>query len=207
MKFINPIILFLDNDPVKSASYLTNVHLEQGIKNSCQILLCSIYYMLGFRTKTIFKYYFCKERWEETRFKYFSNYPLKTIPKYSFYNSQESRWCRKCHDHYKYVVNYFESMLNEYAFRFNSDHPLYEMYDFLRILPMEMGVRYGFKFPKLKNKNQFQLPWKNLPLKYRRKDIILGYREYYKSTILSPDAFIGTKRDVPDFILDKFNWL
>lgn len=204
MKFIVPIILFLDEDHQKSAQYLTNFHLEYGIKNSIQVLLCSIYYMVGFRNKTIFKHYVSKDRWDETRFQYFPQYPLKSMPKFSYYNSYESKWCRMCKNHYRYLSDYLGCMLEEYYFRYNSEHNLAEMYDFLRTLPYELAARRGLKLVSLKDSTKLQLPWKNLPIKFRKKDIIAGYRAYYKSIIPSAlDAFIGTKRDIPDFLLDK----
>jgi hypothetical protein len=204
MKFIAPIILFLDKDLEKSAQSLTNIHLEICIKNSVQVLMCAIYYILGFRTKKIFKYYVSKERWDETKMKFMPQYPLNKMPKFSYYVSRESRWCRQCSDHYNYLVKYLECLLSEYSFRFNKDHPLYEMFYFLRTLPMELAIRKGIIFPKLKDKTKMQLPWKNLPVKFRKKNLIDGYREYYKSIIISPlDEFIGTKRDVPDFLVEK----
>jgi len=199
-----PILLFLDKDPEVSARYLTNYFLDRSIKYACQVLLCSTYYLLGFRNKTVFKYYFNKDRWDDTKFKYFPKYPLKTIPKFAFYNSEESRWCRKCSDHYRYVCKYLGYMLSEYEFRMNKEHKLVEMYPFLLKHQMELALSRGVRLVKLKDKSKFQLPWKNLPRKYRKKDIIKGYRLYYSSLVFSPvEAFIGTKREVPDFLWSK----
>jgi hypothetical protein len=197
----------LDEDLDKSARCLTNPHLEHGIPNAIQVLMCSVFYMTGIRNKTIYKHYVCKERWDETRFRYFPRYPLKSMPKFSYYNSQEARWCRKCADHYRLVSDYLGAMLEEHAFRFGDEHPMWEMHDFLRALPMELSVRRGLLMPRLKDKARLQLPWKNLPIKYRKKNIIAGYRAYYRHIIdrdmLGPHAaFVGTKRDVPDFLVD-----
>lgn len=160
--------------------------------------------MLGFRNKKIFKYYFSKDKWDETRFKYFANYPEKSIPKFTFYNSEESRWCRKCIDHYNYVWKYMSCMLDEYYFRFGKEHNLSEMCSFLKKLPMTIAVKHGLILSNLKNKNKFQLPWKNLPIEFRRKDIIKGYQAYYTSVIFNPlDAYIGTKREIPEFLHAK----
>jgi hypothetical protein len=49
-----------------------------------------------------------------------------------------------------------------------------------------------------------QLPWKNLPIQCRKKDLIEGYRKYYRNIVFDPImAYVGTKRDVPDFLIDK----
>ena len=172
------------------------------IQDSCQILMCCLYYAFGFRTRTVFKYYFSKERWDETRFKYFPNYPLKTIPKYTFYTSPEARWCRKCENHYRYLLKYLGCMLEEYAFRYRKEHKLAEMHPFLSSTPMESALKLGIVMPHLRDKSRMQLPWKNLPIKYRKKNIISGYRLYYKDIVRNPLlAFLGSRRDVPEFLL------
>lgn len=204
MRPITPRIIFLDYDLQKSAQYLTNHSLEMCIKSCVQILMCSIYYMLGFRTKSLFKYYFSKDKWKETRDKYFHTYPLTTAPTFSYYNSPESRWCRKCINHYNYISNYLWMLLDEYGFRFNKEHKLSEMYDFLYNLPLVLQLKYGLKIPKLKDESKMQLPWKNLPIQCRKKDLIEGYRKYYRNIVFDPImAYVGTKRDVPDFLMDK----
>ena len=206
MRYIRPIVLFLDDDLETSAKYLTNFHLEYGIKAACQVLMCSLYYLLGYRTKFLFKHYFCKERWDSTRLENFPNYPLSTIPKYTFYNSEEARWCRRCQEHYNLMLKYFGFMLTEYTFRTNRIHQLADMYGFFGTFPMETALRKGYTFPHLKNKSKLQLPWKNLPVEFRRIDIVKGYRLYYRSLIPAPlVAFVGTKRDVPEFLCDKIN--
>ena len=204
MKFLAPIILFLDKDPAASAQALTNYHLETGIKGASQTLLCTLFYLVGIRNRTIFSHYVSTDRWDDTKAKYFPNWPMKAMPRFSYYSSPEAKWCRKCADHYRLVSDYLGEMLDEHEFRTGGEHELRKLYEFLRITPMELGVRYGYKLPSLKDPSKVQLPWKSLPVKFRKKDIIEGYRSYYRSLIISPlDAFLGTKRDVPDFLADK----
>lgn len=204
MKIFHPVLIFLDENHDTSARYLTNQYLDFCIRNTCQVLMCSLFYSIGIRSKTFYKHYVCKERWADTKARFFPTYPLSTMPKFSFYNSQEARWCRKCQNHYYYLVDSLDSMLNEFSFRFNKDHELYEMADFLRFAPIKMQLSVRCRMATLKHASKLQLPWKNLPPKYRRKNIIQGYREFFRSQIPSPlDAYIGTKRDVPDFLVDK----
>lgn len=203
-----PLLIFLDEDLRKSSQFLTNFHLEHGIRNAIQVLMCSAFYLVGIRNKTMFRHYVCKKRWDDTKFRNFPQYPLDSMPKFSYYNSQESRWCRKCSDHYRLISDYLGFMLDEHWFRYGHEHRLCEMHGFLRTFPMETFVRHGYSMPSLKDKSKLQLPWKNLPVMFRKKDIISGYRKYYRSIIASPlDAFIGTKRDVPEFLLDKTDQL
>lgn len=204
MKYIVPLLLFLDDDLMKSAQSLTNHHLCEGIDHSVQVLMCSIYYMVGIRSRTAFSHYVSKDRWERTRFEYFPQYPLKKMPRFAFYASEEAKWCRKCSNHYGIVADYLECMLEEFTFRTGKVHELAEMHGFLQQLPMEIAVRKGYRLPTLKEGSAIQLPWKNLPLKFRKKDIVSGYRAYYKSIIHGAlAAFVGTKRDVPEFLVDE----
>jgi hypothetical protein len=202
MKFIQPLIIFLDEDLNKSSQMLTNKHLDTNIKNCCQILMCSLYYMVGIRNKKIHKYYFCKERYRDSLNNFFTNYPLNEKPKFVKYNSQESKWCRKCKNHYDIIINYFECLLNEYSFRYGKDHDLYEMLDFLKMEPFNITLRFGYNMPYIQNL-KIVLPWKNLPLYHRKKNIIDGYKSYYKHIIIDPlFEYSYSKRDIPEFLLD-----
>lgn len=202
MRFFHPLILFLDEDTAVSASYLSERFLLDNIKNTCQVLICANLYMVGIRNKKICKWLFSKERKSESLNKYFMNWPLKTPPSFVKYTSEESKWCRKCKNHYDVVLDYFEALLNEYTYRHCKDHPLYEMLDYLKTIQYENSVRLGLKVVYVPNL-KICLPWKNLPLKYRKKDVIKGYREYYKSLIYNPyEEYSMTKRDIPDFVLE-----
>jgi len=205
MRFFHPLILFLDEKPEISASYLSERFLSSNIKNTCQVLVCSILYSLGIRNKKACKYYFSKENKRESIMKFFPDWPMKDSPKFTSYNSAESKWCRKCKNHYDIVLAHFEAALNEYSFRHGKDHELYEMLDFLKMCPYDISVRLGYRVIYIKDL-KIVLPWKNLPLKYRKKDIIEGYRQYYSSQIFNPyKEYAMTKRDIPDFILKGRN--
>lgn len=198
---IHPIILFLDEDFSKSAQYLTNKYLFANIKNCCQVLICAIFYNVGIRSKRIYKYYFSKERKTESLKKFFPNWPLKNIPNFVYYNSQEAKWCRKCQNHFDVILKYFEKLLDEYLYRFGHEHYFREILEFMQIAPMEYTLKFGIRILYIDNL-KIVLPWKNLPVKYRKRDIIDGYRSYYNSQILNPISdFEKTKRDVPDFVV------
>ena len=48
------------------------------------------------------------------------------------------------------------------------------------------------------------LPWKNLPLDCRRKNIVEGYRKWFLRGLGDPFlAYAGTKRDIPEFVFGK----
>jgi hypothetical protein len=202
VKFVRPLIFFLDEDLHKSAQMLTNKYLETNIKNCCQVLVCSLLHMVGIRNKKACKYYFSKENKRESLQKFFPTWPLKESPKFVKYNSEESRWCRKCKNHYDVILNYLEELLNEYSFRFGHDHDLYEMLDFLKMEQYHISLRMGIHVVYVKNL-KIVLPWKNLPLKFRKRDIIAGYKAYYKSILIDPFfEYERSKRSIPEYIFD-----
>lgn len=165
-------------------------------------MVCSLLYMVGIRNKKACKYYFCKERKYESLQNYFPQWPMKESPKFVKYNSQESKWCRKCKNHYDVILLYFEKLLDEYAFRFGKDHVLYEMLDFLKMEQYFISLRFGIKVIHI-NDLKIVLPWKSLPLKFRKKDIIEGYKQYYKSIIIDPlFEYEYSKRDIPEYLLE-----
>lgn len=202
MKFQKPLILFLDENLEKSSQMLSNAHLDSNIKNCCQILMCSLFYVVGIRSKKMHSYYFSKDRYEESTRRFFSNYPFKQKPKFVKYNSQEAKWCRKCKNHYDVISEYLEKLFNEYSYRFGYDHELYEMLDFLKMEPFYITLNHGYTYPFVENL-KIQLPWKSLPLKFRKKDIIEGYKQYYKHIIIDPlFEYENSKRDIPEYLFE-----
>ena len=199
MKFIHPNIIFLDTNLDLSAQYLTNKHLDNCIKSCNDVLLSSLFYMIGIRSKKFHKFYFSGDKRKESMDKWFPTYPLKSGPAFIKYNSQEARWCRKCKNHYDYILRYFESLLNEYAYRFHNDHKLYEMLDFFKMIMYEISVKYGIRVVYIRDL-KITLPWKSLPVRYRKKNIIEGYRAYYVHQIFDPIGdYMGSSRNVPEF--------
>ena len=202
MKFVQPLIFFLDEDLKKSSQMLTNKYLDMNIKNCCQVLVCSLLYIVGIRNKRACKYYFSKENKKESLHKFFPTWPLKEAPKFIKYNSQEAKWCRKCKNHYDVILKYFEELLNEYSFRFNHDHNLYEMFDFLSMEQFHISINLGIPVVFIKDL-KIILPWKNLPLKYRKRNIIEGYKAYYKSILIDPFfEYENSKRSIPEYLFE-----
>ncbi len=76
-----------------------------------QALICTRFYFIGLRNKKFYKYYFDKERKEETMERFFPLWPLKQSPKFMQYTSKESKWTRKCKEHYDYIKQYLDILL------------------------------------------------------------------------------------------------
>ena len=56
------------------------------------------------------------------------------------------------------------------------------------------------------NLKKIVIPWKNLPLQYRKKNIIEGYRRYYRSVIHDPmTAYFGSKCNIPKWLMNDNN--
>lgn len=205
MRFITPNILFLDEDMEKSAQSLANRFIEKQIKNCSQILVCSLLYNVGIRSRKAHKYYFSKEHKKESLNKFFPDWTEKEAPKFLFYTSPEAKWCRMCKNHYDVILEYLRHLHNEYEYRFNKEHPLYDLYDFLKLEPVKLSLRTGVRVVYVDNL-KIVLPWKNLPLQYRKKNIVEGYRMYYKNQLMDIGfEYDNSKRDIPEWLFEKVN--
>lgn len=118
-------IYYLDNDPVKSAQYHTDVHLRKMITESLQILstVCHIY-----------------------------NQPELAVYKPTHKNHPSVLWASETIDNYLWLYDMTEAMYNEYKFRFNKTHLAGEKFKFLGIPYIKneglTPIRYGFKNKK-----------------------------------------------------------
>ena len=196
-KFLKPNILFLDDDLEKSSQYLNNKNLSRNIRNVAQVILAILFYYKGIRSDRIFRYYFSKDNKTESIDRFLPTYPFDKIS-FNKYTSQEAKWGRKCLEHFSYLVTYFECLLNEWMYRFGKDHELYELLDFYKTMMFNM------KIPKA-NIKKIVLPYKNLPIRFRKRNLVEGYRKYYRSILVDPMAeYSKTKRDVPSFLLDDY---
>lgn len=88
-------------------------------------------------------------------------------PSFRSYNTKLSKWCRMCNEHYSYVVNFLSCLLVEYEFRFKKMHGL------SKFLEWEFANPINIPSANLKT---IVFPWKLLNPRFRRKDIVDGYR-------------------------------
>lgn len=158
-------------------------------------LITTRFYFIGIRNKKIYNYLFDNIRKDETMDKYFPLWPLKQKPSFMQYSSKESKWTRKCKEHYDYVKQYFNILLDEYTYRFGKEHDLQKLLEWLEFDAPLLNIPLG-KLSKI------TLPWKSIDKKFRRKNIIDGYRlQFMNSLEVKPDiAFLKTKRDTPKFV-------
>lgn len=193
-------IWFLDDDLNKSAQYLTNKLLVRTISGCMQALITTRFYFIGIRNKKFYDYYFDKERQTETLDRFFPLWPLQQKPKFNKYMSKEGKWIRKCKEHYDYVHKYLGILLDEYQYRFGKEHKLNKFLEWLDFDAPKLNIPEG-------HLKKIILPWKVINIKYRRKNILDGYRLQFISLLEKEpqEEFLKTKRDIPEFIVKHFS--
>lgn len=164
-----------------------------------QALIAARFYFIGIHSSKFYKYYFDKEHRDETLDKFFPLWPLKQKPSFMQYSTKESKWTRKCKEHYDYVKHYLNILLDEYAYRFSKVHGLSKFAEWLEFDAPPLSI------PEARL-SKITLPWKTLDIRFRRKDIVEGYRLQYMHMIRQNpmSEYVNTKRDVPDFIIKHF---
>lgn len=93
-----------------------------------------------------------------------------------------------------------EALLSEYEFRFRKQHGLARYAEWER--QNSLNVPAG-------NLKKIDFPWKSLSLKYRRKDIVQGFRLQFMSQLEGDDPYLayrGSCRDIPDFVQRHFGF-
>ena len=117
-----------------------------------------------------------------------------------YYTSRASKWTRMCREHAEYALSYMEILLEEYRYRRSRPHPLQKFGEWAR------SSNLPFVLPASGQKS-ITLPWKSLKTRFRRHDVLEGYRLQYMDTFLWQDpigAYGSSDRDVPDFVIRHF---
>lgn len=202
MKFkpANVQIWFLDADLAKSAEYLCDAALDKTIEGCVAALTDVKLYAAGVRSKRAYQYYFSAENRQDTMDRVFPDWPFRKQPQMKYYTSRASKWTRMCREHAAYVLSYMSVLLDEYQYRRSKPHLSSRFADWAE------AVNLPSVLPASGQAN-IVLPWKSLKMRFRRKDIIEGYRLQYMDTFLWQDpigAYGSSDRDVPDFVIKKF---
>lgn len=74
-----------------------------------------------------------------------------------------------CREHARYVLSYMSALLDEYQYRRSRQHPLNGFADWAEAVDLPSVL-------KASGQANIVLPWKSLKTRFRRKDIIEGYR-------------------------------
>ena len=151
------------------------------------------------RTKKAYGYLFSKERKAETVDRLFAGWPFATPPQMKYWTNRAAKWTRMCREHFDYVKAYFDVLLSEYEYRKGRRHRRAALSEWI---DGDMAV----KIPAA-NIESVSIPWKNLKTKYRRRDVIEGYRLQYDDSFVFGDpvqAYMTSPRDVPEFLSRKY---
>lgn len=186
-------IWFLDDDLSLSAQYMTNKILERTIVGCYHALVNSVFYFSGIRSKKIYDYYVRTNSICDV----FNNWCFKKFPKFTKFSTYESKWCRKCREHFDTVLTYFNILLDEYMYRFGKPHKLNNFSDWI-------VCDFNCDIIKRANLKTILFPWKNIDIRYRRKNIIDSYRLQFINSFSSDmfTEYLNCKRDIPQFVLD-----
>lgn len=192
-------VWFLDEDLDVSASYLTDKALEKSIRGCTGALVTTYMHMVGIRSKHMHEMMFSKENEADTMSRLFLGWPGKHHPSFSAYGRKESKWCRACHENFDYMARCLRSLLDERMFRKPRTCHEEEILEWV----MSAIVHVDFPYAGI---DKVVLPWKALDTKWRRLDIIEGYRLQYVAELEDGDPFTAyttCKRDIPSFVIDK----
>lgn len=194
-------IWFLDEDLQKSAQCLTDKALLRSIDGCIGALVSTVFYFVGIRSKKFYDYFFGKEHVAETMDRFFQSWPWKKKPSFSAYGRKESKWCRACHENCDYCLSYLEALVEEASWRSCGDASGYEML----LWAKDKISSLDFPYANIKN---VTLPWKCVDPKFRRVDIVQGYRLQFIDSFEDGDVFKAygsCKRDIPVFALEHSN--
>ena len=196
-------IWFFNEDLFLSAQQHQDKLLVNSMYGCYRALLCTYFYFYGIRSKKFFDYYFADCRKDATMESLFPCWSLPIKPKFTEYSSRTSKWCRKCKEHFDYIKRYLGILIEEYEYRFDKAHMFSRFIEWIDFDAPKINI------PEAKL-SKITVEWKVLNPLYRRKDILEGYRLQCKSILtnagLDPNFF--SKRDVPDWLLEKENvWM
>ena len=133
--------------------------------------------------------------------RFFSNWPMKKKPSFSSYGWKESKWCRACHENYDCCISCLSALVDESAWRMSLDHSHQAFLEWLQNDAPQLDFPYA-------GIDDVTFPWKVIDPKFRRADIVQGYRLQFISTFEDGDmfkAYGSCKRDIPAFVLEHGN--
>lgn len=194
-------IWFLDDDLQKSAEYLNDDALQTTMNGCIGALVSAYMYFIGIRSKKFFSYFFSKDTVSSTMASKFPGWPGKKKPTFTAYGWRESKWCRSCHENFDYLCKYLSILVDECQYRSKEMHGKDTMLQWIEDIIANVDFPYA-------GISKIYLPWKCIDPRYRRVDIVAGYRLQFMSKFEDNDpfkAYGSCIRDIPQFVLEHFN--
>lgn len=210
-KKYKPLIWFLSPNSKENASWLTTKDLDESIKNGVQVLVCLQLWLSGIRTPRMFKNLFPiivkddDDRYDkmdivkENAEKYFPGL-LDDCPrfkiKFMFARHTTTKWVRMCREHFAFLAEHLIVMTQEWAMRFPGKHHKLESAAFWLTAEIDVSV-----LPELPANSEVLPDWRQIPPKYRMKNVFDAYKRYYSASMENAaEAYADSKRQIPDFI-------
>lgn len=192
-------IWFLDENLMTSAKWLTDAALDKTIDGCFAAMSCALLHFAGIRKKKIHDILFGRERKHETMDRFFSGWPFRTCPQLRYYSSRASKWTRMCLEHFEYILSYFDVLLLEYETRHGRNHKLFAFSDWVK---SQTAIRIPAG-----NVKSITLPWKSIAKRFRKSDILEGYRLQYMDVFCWEDpigAYKNSPHDIPEFVIRHY---
>ena len=211
-KKYKPLVWFLSPNSKENAQWLATKDLDYSIKNGVQILVCLQLWLSGIRTARTFKYLFPvimrgdparREKLDtlkENAEKYFPEL-LSDCPKFkfkfTFSKHTTAKWVRMCKEHFSFLAEHLIVMTQEWAARFPNNRHKLESAAFW--LTSEIDIS---SLPDLPQNESIIPDWRQIPPKYRSKNIYDGYKTYYSicMTENAQKAYADSGHQIPEFI-------
>ena len=210
-KKYKPLVWFLSPDPKENAQWLATKDLDYSIKNGVQLLVCLQLWLSGIRTPRTFKYLFPTisrddpDRHEkmatmkESAAKYFPEL-LDDCPsfrfKFTFAKHTTTKWARMCKEHFNFLAEHLLVMIQEWNYRFPKKFNKLESVAYY--LTSEIDVS---SLPNLPEGESVIPDWRQIPPKYRMKNIFDSYKRFYSICMNDiQEAYFNSPRSVPEFL-------
>jgi len=173
-------LFYLDKDAKKCAEYHCDKHVVKMILETAQLLSTTHRVLDG---KEYIK--LSKNNRKLTYWKLFDERENILYQVFGV-NHPVSLWIRKCSGNYKFALNLFIELNNEYEYRYNKIHKSKELLEIISKVPYNISD------------GEMTSPSLAMPEIYFDDDAVKSYRNYYKFD--KKNILFYTKRSKPDWI-------
>lgn len=176
-------IFYLDHNPIKSAMFHNNKHVVKMIVETAQILSTAhrildgeLYHVLSKKGRKL------------KRFK-LNDSRESVLYKATHINHRSVVWARKSEENYKWLFCLFESLLDEYTFRYCKVHK-----------SDDLKFHLSFSPKNIDKLTKFSEPPQAMPDYCKDESSVIAYRNYYRLEKSSFNKY--TKRQIPEWLED-----
>lgn len=180
-------IFILDNCPKKAAIMHIDKHLIKMILETAQLLSTCHRVLDGVKTVGLSK----KGR-KSTKYT-LPDSREEILYKSTHVNHPCSVWLRQSNENYNWLFSLYESLLQEYQYRYGRVHKCSNLYYSLKYPPNKITYRYMTDFAQA------------MPDEYKNEDAVEAYREFYIKDKSKKMKMTWKKRNVPEWYKEQAN--